>query len=209
MQEDLNRMESKTSDPLLDLTKYQPPLSWPDLFPNTNPVELEIGSGKGRFVLEASQRWPETNYVGIEIANRYLKISVQRIAKRGIRNVRLVNGDAKNLLTRWIPPHSLQRLHVYFPDPWPKRRHQKRRMINPPFPGWAQRVLQPNGEILIGSDHEDYVEWIQDVMGTAPQFTRHYWNPHEENWILTNWAVKWASQGRRLYWFRYRMDVVD
>ncbi|MBU2693145.1 MAG: tRNA (guanosine(46)-N7)-methyltransferase TrmB [Candidatus Eisenbacteria bacterium] len=209
MHEENHRLERMTSDPLLDLTKHQPPFSWSLLFSNENPVEMEIGSGKGRFVLEASMRWPQTNFLGVEIANRYFQSSMKRIAKRGIKNALFVRTDARNLLTRWIPSQTLQRIHIYFPDPWPKRRQQKRRMLNPPFPEWAARVLIPGGEILIGSDHEGYVERIQEVMGTEPTFERRFWNPLEENWILTNYAVKWAAQGRRLYWFRYRLNVVD
>jgi tRNA (guanine-N7-)-methyltransferase len=200
-------LERAACDPVLDLTRQTPPLSWRRLFSNSNPVELEIGSGKGRFVLEASQRWPERNFVGVEVANRYFQRSVHRIAKRNIRNVLLVRTDARNLLTRWIPARSLQRIHIYFPDPWPKRRHHKRRMVHPPFPEWAERILADGGEILMGSDHEGYVDRIQDVMGTSPSFCRRYWNPLEENWILTNYAVKWAAQGRRLFWFRYRLQT--
>ncbi|MBD3336613.1 MAG: tRNA (guanosine(46)-N7)-methyltransferase TrmB [Candidatus Eisenbacteria bacterium] len=189
--------------PLVDLTAIDPPFSWRSLFGRTAPVELEIGSGKGRFLLEAAQRWPERDFLGVETAGRYLRRSVDRVRRAGLRNVRLARTDGRDLLTRWIPPGGLRRIHIYFPDPWPKRRHRKRRFINPPFPRWAARALEAGGEILIGTDHEDYFCWIQAVMGLRPGFERRYWNPLEEEWILTNYAVKWAAQGRRLYWMRY------
>lgn len=200
-------MPESPGSPLLDLTDLSCPFRWDEIFPDTGPVELEIGSGKGRFLIEAAGRWPENNFLGVENAGRYLRRSVERVRKRNFRNVRLVRADGRDILTRWIPPQSLARIHIYFPDPWPKKRHHKRRIICPDFPGWAARCLAQGGEILIGTDHAGYVESIEEILGAAASFGRTPWDPIKENWILTNYAVKWAAQGRRLHWLRYRLEA--
>jgi tRNA (guanine-N7-)-methyltransferase len=192
--------------PLLDLTSLDCPFRWKDLFPGAGPVELEIGSGKGRFLIEAAQRWPDSNFLGVENAGRYLRRSVERVAKRGLRNVRLARADGRDILARWIPRGGLRRMHIYFPDPWPKKRHLKRRIICPDFPGWAADALEPGGEILLGTDHEGYVESIREIMGSSAAFGETPWDPLKEDWILTNYAVKWAAMGRRLHWFRYHLE---
>lgn len=199
-------MVESSWSPLLNLTALNCPFRWEEVFPEGGPVELEIGSGKGRFLIEAAQRWPESNFLGIEKAGRYLRRSVERVAKRNLRNVRLVRADARDILTRWIPRHSLRRIHIYFPDPWPKKRHHKRRLICPDFPVWATDALELGGEIFVGTDHIGYVEAMREIMGAATSFGETPWDPTKEDWILTNYAVKWAAQGRTLHWFRYRLE---
>jgi len=195
------------ASPLIDLTEASCPFRWDEVFPRPGPVELEIGSGKGRFLVGAAERWPDRNFLGVEAAGRYLRRSVERVRKSGLPNIRLARTDARDVLCRWLSPSSLQRIHVYFPDPWPKKRHVKRRIINGDFTRWAAAVLAPGGEILIGTDHEGYVEWVHEVMGGegAGLFEALPWEPDAESWIFTNYAIKWSAQGRRLFWLRYAL----
>jgi tRNA (guanine-N7-)-methyltransferase len=196
--------ESSPPPLLVDLSALEPPFDWSALFGREAPVEMEIGSGKGAFLLEAARRWPERNFLGVEIAGRYLRRSLQRLERAGVRTVRLVRADARRILSVWTPPASLTRLHVYFPDPWPKRRHWKRRLFDAQFPELAARAVRPGGELLVATDHEGYAERIADVMGIHPGWCRIYWDPGPEEGIQTHYARKWTEAGRRIHWFRYR-----
>src|SRR5262249_12120294 len=119
----------------LVLPKSDPPISfsWHAIFGNDHPVELEIGFGKGAFLVAAAAAHPETNYVGMEIDWGLLLYVANRLVKRGLGNVRLVQGDAHVIVARSVPSDSLHAIHVYFPDPWWKRRHRKRRLLTTEF----------------------------------------------------------------------------
>ena len=96
-------------------------LNFDDLFGRTAPVELEIGSGKGTFLLSQAQAHPEINYLGIEWANKFYKYAVDRIGRWALENVRIIRTDAAVLIAENIPDESIDRFHLYFPDPWPRQ----------------------------------------------------------------------------------------
>lgn len=114
---------------------------WHDVFGNNNPVEIEVGFGKGLFLLTASQERPDVNFFGIEIERSLQLFVANRLAKRNVRNVRLACTDASVFLDRTVPAGSVQAIHVYFPDPWWKRRHRKRRLFTEAFAGACVRAL--------------------------------------------------------------------
>lgn len=137
----------------------------------TRPVELEIGCGKGVFLLAAAERWPGHDFLAVEHA-RGLAMKVARGAERLERsNVRLVVGDAKELV-RALADASLQRVHVYCPDPWPKRRHHKHRLFAPPFASELVRVLRLGGELLFTSDHDPYFREVVARLAGEPDWVR-------------------------------------
>ncbi|MDW8266265.1 MAG: tRNA (guanosine(46)-N7)-methyltransferase TrmB, partial [Gemmataceae bacterium] len=107
-----------------------PVLDWSAIFGNTRPVEIEIGFGKGLFLLTASQACPDINFLGIEILRKYQLFTATRLVKRGIGNVRLVRADARDFLRQRVGSESVQAIHIYFPDPWWKKRHWKRRLFS-------------------------------------------------------------------------------
>ena len=109
------------------------PLSWATVFGNTNPVEIEVGFGKGLFLVTAGQERPEVNFFGIEIIRKYQLFTANRLAKRELHNVRLACADARLFLRDYVPAGSVQAVHVYFPDPWWKKRHHKRRLFTAEF----------------------------------------------------------------------------
>src|SRR4051794_7508195 len=102
---------------LLDLAGTEGPLQWPEVFGNDHPVELEVGSGKGLFLQNAATANPEHNFVGVELARKYASKAAERVAKRGLANVRVWPGDAKLFLAKHVATESLAAVHVYFPDP--------------------------------------------------------------------------------------------
>src|SRR5262249_17858029 len=112
---------------LLPLPQKPAPYLWPEVFHNDQLVEIEIGFGKGLFLLGAAQANPTTNFVGVENARKYQLLAAARMAKRGLTNVRLANADARVFLRDFVGAESCQAVHLYFPDPWWKRRHLKRR----------------------------------------------------------------------------------
>jgi tRNA (guanine-N7-)-methyltransferase len=146
-------------------------------------IELEIGCGKGRFLVEAAARWPDRDFLAIEQVRALVRKVRDRALRAGLTNVRLFNGNAVDVLTRLIPDASLSRVHVYFPDPWPKRRHAKHRLFADPVPDALARVLRPGGELLLATDsdpyfrevvarlqaHGDFVRVLTDVFDEIPR----------------------------------------
>jgi len=127
---------------------------------DARPVELEIGFGKGRFLLAAAQRWPERDFLACDYTRALVRKVRDRAARLGLSNVRLYKGEAKRLVTELLPEGSLSRIHVYFPDPWPKRRHAKHRFFADPIPDALARLLRPGGELLFVTDHEPYMREV-------------------------------------------------
>ena len=129
------------------------------------PVELEIGSGKGTFLVQQAALLPEVNYVGIEWSMPFWRFAADRCRRRGLENVRLLRAEAGAFVQQSVPDASLRQVHIYFPDPWPKTRHNKRRLIQAPFLRELYRVLESHGMIRIVTDHDDYFQWILDHAG--------------------------------------------
>ncbi|MBL0927595.1 MAG: tRNA (guanosine(46)-N7)-methyltransferase TrmB [Phycisphaerales bacterium] len=125
------------------------------------PFEIEIGSGKGAFLLQQAADEPGTNFLGIEWAKEFWAYAADRVRRRALPNVRLLHADATEFL-RWRVPDGCARvIHLYFSDPWPKARHHKRRVVQDRFLADARRVLAPGGELRIVTDHADYWAWME------------------------------------------------
>lgn len=123
------------------------------------PFEIEIGSGKGTFLLKQAEADPGTNYLGIEWERPFAAYSADRVRRRGLKNVRMLCADATSFL-RWRCPDRLARvIHLYFSDPWPKVKHHKNRVIQHAFLAQAWRVLTPGGELRVVTDHDDLWAW--------------------------------------------------
>lgn len=133
-----------------DLTPY---FARPEL-----PLEIEVGSGKGLFMGSASRAYPEHNFLGIEIAKKYARFAAARLAQHNRPNAVMFSGDARVVFGRWLPDASAAAIHVYFPDPWWKKRHHKRRMMNEWFVKQVERVLIPGGSLHFWTDVEDYFD---------------------------------------------------
>ncbi len=132
------------------------PLDWSALFGNNLPVEVEVGMGKGLFLLNASTDRADTNFFGIEIVRKYQLYATTRFAVRNLPNAKTVCADAIWLFRTYIASESVDAVHVYFPDPWWKARHKKRRVFSPAFANDAARILKPSGKLLIATDVEEY-----------------------------------------------------
>jgi tRNA (guanine-N7-)-methyltransferase len=134
------------------------------IFGRSGPVHIEIGSGKGTFLLGQATAQPSDNFLGIEWARKYYRYSVDRIGRWGLTNVRIIRTDAAGFIADSVPDNSIDCFHIYFPDPWPKKRHHKRRLICPANLEHLIRCLKKSGQIRIATDHADYFEQIKMVL---------------------------------------------
>jgi tRNA (guanine-N7-)-methyltransferase len=159
----------------VDSLIHRPPnlidrLEWTDLFQTQRPIELELGSGDGSFLAQWAQENPTTNFLGVERLLGRLKKLERKGRRMGLSNLRLMRFEAAYLIQHLIPPHSLHALHVYFPDPWPKRRHRDRRLINDRFKQCASQILIPSGVVWLRTDDTDYFEQMTTVFGADRRF---------------------------------------
>ncbi len=185
----------------IKLSDIDPPIDWRMIFGNDNPVEIEVGCGKGRFLLEASKRCPKINYVGIERAPKYVQHTRERLLKHNAKKVLIVWSDAPYFVNCYVADNSVKAYHVYFPDPWPKKRQRKRRIFNNDL--WIQgliRTLQPNGgQIHIATDYAEYFHEIHDRLTQSPPLFYVPPDSMETEHIPTNFEMKYVKEGRQIY----------
>ena len=145
-------------------------LDYRSVFGNGHPVELELGAGDGSFLVRYAAEVPERNFLGIErLLGRLRKID-RKARTAGIYNLRGIRIEAGYLLEWMIPPDSLAAIHVYFPDPWPKRRHWRHRLVNEAFTRLARKALIPGGSVFLRTDHAGYFEQMRRVFDAAAGF---------------------------------------
>ena len=131
------------------------------------PFELEIGSGKGTFLLQEAPSHPDVNYLGIEYAGEFYRYASDRIRRAGITNVRMLYADATEFVTRWLADGCCAVVHLYFSDPWPKARHHKRRVVQDATLVQFHRVLRPGGELRLVTDHDALWAWYGERIAAA------------------------------------------
>jgi tRNA (guanine-N7-)-methyltransferase len=204
--------------PLPDDMAARPEGAWVDVRAwfddRSRPFELEIGSGKGTFLTQQASLQPETNFLGIEYAGEFFRYAADRMRRNALTNVRLLQTDASAFVRHRVPSGIVRVLHLYFPDPWPKSRHHKRRMVQDDFMRAAWRVLKPGGELRVVTDHAGYWAWMEahfarwavgaDAPGPdgaeGPRFERLPFerppSAREGEVIGTNFERKYIDEGR-------------
>lgn len=188
-------------------------LDWAAVFGNDHPVEVEVGYGKGLFLATAGQANPRTNYLGVEIVRKYQLVTASRLAKRGLLNVRAACADAREFFRDWIAAGSVQRVHLYFPDPWWKTRHHKRRVFTPEFARECERVLRADGELLVATDVADYAVMVRETAAAHTGFREGEAPPeatpaHDMDY-LTNFERKFRQEGRAIHRMRFVVPQVS
>jgi len=147
-------------------------LRWEEIFGNAHPVALDLGAGDGGFALAYAEARPDLNLVAVErLLGRVRKIA-RRAERRELRNLRVLRLESSYVLERLCPPGSVSEIHLLFPDPWPKRRHWDRRLLQVPFLELAARALRPGGAFRFVTDHAAYFEHGLEVFAQSPQFVR-------------------------------------
>ena len=180
------------------------PLNFPVLFGNENPVILEIGSGKGRFLITTATERPDVNLLGVEKSLHYQRLIHERVVKRKLTNIRLINHDAFLVMQKMIADASVAEIHIYFPDPWPKTKEQKRRIIRPAALVEMKRVLVPGGKAIYVTDHQSYFESAAPII--AEFFPSEIRIPEPSDPPRTNYEAKYREEGRAIYEVRFWND---
>lgn len=167
----MGRRALRKINPAIDLTQHlktfdQLPRPWSAeaLFGRAAPLEIEVGSGKGLFLRNAAAAKPEVNFLGIEVAHKYAEFAAASLAKAGLKNAVMVCGDGLQLFQELIPDGSLAAVHVYFPDPWWKKRHRRRRVMRESFLHDIERTLQPGGSLHFWTDVEEYFQTSLELL---------------------------------------------
>jgi tRNA (guanine-N7-)-methyltransferase len=186
-----------------------PPIDWSSLFLETKPVELEIGSGKGLFLLNAARSQPGANYLGIELSRKYARNAAERLAREELSNAKVWCGDARLVLAGIVPAGSLRAVHVYFPDPWWKTRHRKRRVFTAQLVQEIERTLSPGGELSVASEVAEYFGVIRSLIGANERFSEQELkapaDPAHELDYLTHFERKYRLEGRQIYRASYML----
>lgn len=172
----MGRRTLRRVDPELNLSRRfkvldDMPETWTpsELFEAEAPLEIDVGCGKGLFIASAAEAHPERNFLGIEMAKRYAHFSAGRIAKKDLSNAVIIAGDAQRVFAEILQPESVADVHVYFPDPWWKARHKKRRVLNETFVKDIQRVLEPGGRFHFWTDVQEYFESACELLAEVTQ----------------------------------------
>jgi tRNA (guanine-N7-)-methyltransferase len=177
----------------------QPPIDWRQLFGNDQPIAFEVGFGKGLFLCEQGAAHPETNYLGIEIERKYTLFTAARVARRHLANVKLACTDARWFLKERTAAASVAALHVYFPDPWWKQRHRKRKLFTRDFVAESARVLQSGGRLHFATDVADYFAESLTIVQEVSAFTLLPQEARAEEPYLTNFERKYRLEGRPIH----------
>jgi tRNA (guanine-N7-)-methyltransferase len=167
----VGRRALRKIDPAIDLSRHlkafdELPRPWAPqaLFGRVAPIEVEVGSGKGLFLRTAAAAKPEVDFLGIEVARKYAAFAAAGLAKAGLTNAVVVSGDGLRLFTEMIPDDSLAAVHVYFPDPWWKKRHRRRRVMRESFLHDIERTLRPGGSLHFWTDVEEYFQTSLELL---------------------------------------------
>ncbi len=178
------------------------PITGMALFGNDRPLELEIGSGKGTFLLGESEARPEVNFIGIEYARRYWIFAADRLRRAGRENARVVRAEASSFVRDFLESESLSAIHVYFPDPWPKTRHHRRRLIQAAFVEVIASKLKPGARLSIATDHQEYFAQIVAAVKRSPLVAVDFTATRaamENEVVGSNFERKYRREGREIY----------
>ncbi len=153
---------TKATQYILSLAGRTPPFDWSEIFQNSNPVEIEIGSGKGKFILNEAEANPDNNFLAIEWSPKYLKSIKERIPRLDLNNIRLLQADARIILAEWIPLNTIAKFHIYYPDPWWKKKHEKHKIFTQMFLKNMENTLAKDGILALATDVEELLFTAKD-----------------------------------------------
>jgi tRNA (guanine-N7-)-methyltransferase len=185
-----------------------PTVRWQDIFHNNHPVEVEIGPGKGAFLLARAQHTPERNFFAVEINKRRAFRLARLIERDGPANLRAIHADIRCLIQTSVWPGGVSIYHLYFPDPWWKRRHHERRLFHEDFAAVLAQTLLPGGKILLASDVQEYFVKIVRQFNTVPELQQFSWERDHVNKrgkpILTDFERKFRELGQPIYYAGFK-----
>jgi tRNA (guanine-N7-)-methyltransferase len=179
---------------VVELRSVVKPLDLAELFPKPQLLEVELGCGDASFLVEYARRHPDRNFIGIERLLGRLRKLDRKGRRAALANLRGVQIESSYFLQYLLPPGLASALHIYFPDPWPKKRHRKNRLINESFPQLAGTTLVSGGVVYLRTDDEDYFAQMTDVFGASREFQRTE-TPSELAELLTDFEREFHARG--------------
>ncbi len=174
------------------------PLDWETLFGRDAPRVVEIGFGNGDTLVAQAAERPEADFLGIEVHEPGVGHCLIKLREAEVSNLRLLSHDAVEVLDRQIPQSSVDRINLYFPDPWPKKRHHKRRIVQPAFLELCWRALRAGGALHIATDWANYAEHIDEVLEASPRFELEERREHAGDRPLERPQTKFERRGLKL-----------
>jgi len=188
------KVQPRSGNLLYEFRSILSPIDVSALFPKSQPLEVELGCGDGSFLAEHARRLPEHNFIGVErLLGRIRKLERKGL-RAGLVNLRGIRIESSYLLEYLLPRHSATALHIYFPDPWPKRKHRHYRLVNERFPALAAQALAPKGTVFLRTDDADYFEQMLEVFGSSAQFEAVE-TPEELSGVITDFERDFLARG--------------
>lgn len=178
-----------------------------EVYGRTAPLIVEIGSGQGHAIVHAAAQTPDTDFLAVEVFRAGLARTMLDADRDGVRNLRLVEANAPEVLEHLLPEASVDELWIFFPDPWHKAKHNKRRLVAPAFPPLAARALRDGGMLRLATDWEDYALQMRAVLGSASEFAAAFegaWAPRFDGRVMTAFERKGLAKGREIRDLAYR-----
>lgn len=169
-------------------------------FGRTAPLEVEIGSGKARFLLAAARAHPDRDFLGVERSLSYYRLCRDRIERSGLRNAAVLRADGRRFVETALGAGGVSAFHIYFPDPWPKKKQRKRRLLDGVFLEAAASRLRPGGILRVATDHPDYGRELESLVETVGALERLGWDDLPPP-PPTNYELKYAREGRPIWRF--------
>ena len=173
-----------------------------EIFGNTAPIEVDLGCGDGSFLIAMAQKYPERNFLGVErLLGRAKKVS-RKAERAGLKNCKVLRLESKYVIEYLFPPKSIDRLHLLCPDPWPKERHHKRRLVQQDFLEVLYNTIKPGGEFCFKTDHPEYYEWVCEEMKTFKKFQVQDWPGDAFFYPKTDFQIQWEAEGKPIHRLR-------
>lgn len=178
-----------------------------ELFDTPQPLSLEIGCGVGDFIVQVAARHPDQNFIAIDIFNRGCKQTCNRVEESGLTNIRILRTEARSLLLRHTGGQDLRAIYINCPDPWPKKRHRKRRMVNADFLKIALWCLEEDGHFHFSTDFVDYGVEVGELLSATPGFVNQHATPYTHelgNYPVSKYMRRFLQLGQPIYYCHYR-----
>lgn len=175
-----------------------------EIFPIDQALEVDLGCGDGSFLLGMAEHHPDRNFLGVErLLGRVRKVC-KRANRLKLHNIKTLRLESRYTVEWLLAPGSVSRLHLLCPDPWPKVRHHRRRLIQQDFLAAVFKVLEPGGEFLFKTDHDEYFEWAQEQVAEFGRFESLDWPEDAFFYPKTDFQIQWEAEGKRLQGLRLR-----
>ncbi|MGA2243644.1 MAG: tRNA (guanosine(46)-N7)-methyltransferase TrmB [Verrucomicrobiota bacterium] len=202
----LNKLHRSVENLIYQLPTILAPLDLPALFGQPQPLEVELGCGDASFLVHYARQHPATNFIGVERLLGRLEKLDRKGRRAGLSNVRGVRIESSYFLRHLLPPKSINALHIYFPDPWPKKKHRRHRLINELFPALAGTVLRGGGHVFLRTDDADYFAQMNEVFGGSKAFRRAE-TPAALAQVITDFERDFNAQGILTLRATFRLEV--